>query len=182
MIKEPFKNKGFAVWLSKLESDVLIECAPHNGAKIAIMLGLCGLRVHEICKIQNEDKFRDPTIGLMAKVIGKGGKYRNFPLDSRLEFADFSLTNVETRTITNWFRFSREEAAKRTGDSGYLDCTMHDLRRSWCIQALSKQILPETIKLWGGWSSSSTVFENHYVGAGIKSADLQKVEREKLGY
>lgn len=181
MIKAPFK-KGFACWLSAQEGETLVQAAPHEGAKIAIRLGLNGLRVHEVAKIQNEDKVQDVTVGLMGKIIGKGNKYRTFPLDNRLEFANFDLTNVTTRTITEWMTFARENAFKLTGDPDFRDCTMHDLRRSWTVQCLSRGILPETVKYWGGWESSSQVFEQSYIGTGIQSPEFQKAEREKLGF
>lgn len=76
--------------------------------------------------------------------------------------------------------FSRENAYRLTEDPDFRDVTMHDLRRSWAVQCLSRGILPETVKYWGGWESSSQVFEQHYLGTGIQSPEFQKAEREKL--
>lgn len=187
MIKSPFK-KGYACWLSKAEGDLLVKAAPHSGAKIAIRLGLNGLRVHEIAKITNEDKIHDETVGLLGRVIGKAtpeypeGKPRTFPLDSRLEFADFELCNVSTRTLISWMDTTRKAAARLSGDDDYHSVTMHDLRRSWAVQCLAQGVLPETVKYWGGWELNSTVFEQFYLSKGIQSPDYQKLERGKLDY
>jgi integrase len=176
--------------LSRKEQDKLLahwdEEYPRR--RLALEMGLHGLRTHEIEKITYND-FRQLDVddgGWVLQVADdtKTGK-RETPCTSELKQRakflksaaklrqDEKLIGVANRTMRSWMNDIRTELAEETDNSTWLRLGLHDLRRTWATDtyyALSLAGVPiaETLTLsWGGWKMSETgrqTFRENYLG------------------
>jgi integrase len=186
-------SAGFKIWLSDDEVAALLEQCSDLEVRIAIELGVrCGLRSSEILTVAPKDVV-DTDAGWMLRVpAGKGEKYRETPMpeslalrvltlgDMRDEDGDVPVITVaSTRSLRRWITHLREALADRTGDDGWLELTMHDLRRTWATNCAEAGVDPLLVIDWGGWSDLETFLE-HYKG--VYSPAAQRKNRAKVDW
>jgi len=191
MQTRPYPERdGLRIWLSRKEQDKLLSHwdEEYPRRRLALEMGLHGLRTHEIEKITYQD-FRQLDVddgGWVLQVADdtKTGK-RETPCTSELKQRakflksaaklrqDEKLIGVANRTMRSWMNDIRTEISEETGDSTWLRLGLHDLRRTWATDtyyALSLAGVPiaETLTLsWGGWKMSETgrqTFRENYLG------------------
>lgn len=198
----PEKN-GLRIWLSRRERSMLLEAVDdYPRRRIALQLGLHGLRTDEIVGVQPRH-VRELSNGADGYVLvipsGKTGK-RETPvsedLAERIRYltsADRDLgkrdeiVDVGKRQVRNWIQSAREvlldvdESASRLG--------MHDLRRSWATDvyyslAVSGVPIAEQLTMsWGGWAQTSTgreTFRQNYLGPVPDHVTAQALEEIPL--
>ena len=178
-------SKGARVWLSQKELEQFIDCSPTDKAKIATSLCACGLRVSEVEKLTNKDRFKDNR-GWMVGVIGKGGKYRELPIPDSLSMVELEL-GVTKRTIRRWVKETAERyywlyLAHSNSQPSFENhdiyhISPHDLRRTWGTLLLESNVEPVIVMAWGGWESWE-VFRQHYLD--VANPEWQAREREKV--
>lgn len=180
--KEP--EKGARVWLSQLELEQFIDCAPHERAKISLSLCACGLRASEVIGLTNDMRFRDGR-GWMVGITGKGNKYRETPIPKELSLVDLTC-DVNQRTLGKWtkttaetyyWRYLAQSNSQKDRDIFYI--SPHDLRRTWGTLLLRAGVEPAIVMAWGGWESWE-VFRQHYLD--VADPEWQAKEREKVSW
>jgi len=188
MQTRPYNGKsGRKIWLSRDEQSMLIATIDQNYPRwrIALQLGLHGLRTDEIVDVQPQH-FEEIVDGRHRLVIpdGKTGR-REAPVSDDLQQRvsmlkganrmpqDEPVIDFSKRSIRNWVESVREALAEETSDERWLDLGMHDLRRTWATDgyySLAFQGIPiaeQLIMSWGGWAHTSTgrqTFRSDYLG------------------
>lgn len=188
MQTRPYPEKdGVRIWLSRSERDLLLDAVDEEPRRrIALELGLHGLRTDEIMEVQPRH-IRELTNGAEGHVLvipsGKTGK-REAPISRELaeqirylKRADTSMTaadellDISDRTVRNWIAGAREvllDVDEAAGDLG-----MHDLRRTWATETYYSlafagvPIAEQLVMSWGGWKQTSTgreTFRQNYLG------------------
>lgn len=188
MQTRPYDNKdGSRIWLSRREQDLLLETVEDRPRRrIALQLGLHGLRTDEIMRVQpghvrdieaDEEKREKFVLEIPS---GKTGK-REVPLDTDLRErikmvhqidSDLGkhdpIIEVSKRSVRNWITDARDEL----GDE-YDQLGMHDLRRTWATDTFYSlafegvPIAEELVMSWGGWKMTATgreTFRENYLG------------------
>ena len=87
------------------------------------------------------------------------------------------LSVSSTRTLRRWVQDVGSDMADKTGDSGWLDLSTHDLRRTWGTNLSEHDVDPLLALEWGGWNDLET-FLDHYKGA--YSPEAQERNRQKV--
>jgi len=179
---EPHKeDDGYKVWLSEREQQTLLDYYDEEPIyKLAIWLGLHGLRVHEIIDVRFED-FREMDVEQERYVLrirdGKTG-YRECPVSSDLYSLAKTIKNLQSlrkdeqiidyskSSVRNWVQRAGEDLKEQEGKN-WEYVRPHDLRRTWATHtywsienARSREIVME----WGGWTDVQTFVDN-YLGA-----------------
>lgn len=83
------------------------------------------------------------------------------------------------KTVYRWVTGAAAELAAATGDDGWHDLDVHDLRRTWGTHLLEQGVLPTVVMDWGGWRDWDT-FRKHYLGE--FSPRALKRERGKVDF
>jgi len=176
------------LWLSREEQSLVIGAVDddHPRRRIALQLGLHGLRTDEIVDVE-PGHFE--TIGRTDRhrlVIpdGKTGR-REVPVSTDLQQRvsmlkgasrmrqDEPVVDVSKRSVRDWIANARETIVEETGDERWHDLGMHDLRRTFATDgyyALAFDGVPiaeQLIMSWGGWKHTSTgrqTFRQDYLG------------------
>lgn len=184
MQTRPYPEKeGLRIWLSRSEQQTLLEAIEDPRRRIALQLGLHGLRTEEILQIEPQH-VRTLTNGAEGHVLtvpdGKTGK-RETPISADLAerisylksaaqmHKDDPIIDVSTRSVRNWIADAREVLdhidAEKLG--------MHDLRRTWGTDSYYSMavagipIAEQLVLSWGGWAHTSTgreTFRQNYLG------------------
>lgn len=178
------------VWLSADEVATLLDAADDTMREIAFALGArCGLRAAEIVSVRPVDVV-ETGAGDVVRVRESGAKndkYRETPLppglrtqietldDVRDADSDAPIVDTTTRTLRRWIDDVGHTLADETGDTGWSDVSMHDLRRTWATLLAGEGVDPLVVIDWGGWSDLET-FLDHY--RGTYSPEVQRRERE----
>lgn len=183
MQTRPYPSKdGLRIWLSRREQQSLLEDIEKPRRRIALQLGLHGLRTDEILQIETQHvrKLQAGDGHSLVVPDGKTGK-RETPISedladriNRTRHAaelrqDESLIDVSKRSVRNWISDARDvldhDAADKLG--------MHDLRRSWATDSYYSlafagvPIAEQLVISWGGWAHTSTgreTFRENYLG------------------
>lgn len=195
MMREPHDGRDdMKVWLDESEVRLLLKESSDSLHRLAFELGVrSGLRSHEVVDVVPDDLVDDGTVGPMLRVPeGKGDKYRETPVPrdvaTRIETVadvrdvdqDTPLVDVTTRTLRNWVTSYGAVLSEQTGDVGWRDLSMHDLRRTWATALANEADVDALIVCrWGGWSDLET-FLDHYRGAA--SPAVQRRERDKVSW
>jgi integrase len=181
------------VWLSQTEVDQLLEHADDTEHYVCFALGVrCGLRSHEMLDVAPQHVY-DTDAGYMLRVHhGKGSKFRETPLPSELarqittigdirnEPADEPVISTDsTRTLRGWINRHRKQLASATDDPGWLELSLHDLRRTWATALSDEGVDPLIALSWGGWEDLET-FRSHYKGP--YSPKAKRENREKVAW
>lgn len=192
MQTRPYAEKdGLRIWLSRSERELLLESVDDPRRRIALQLGLHGLRTDEIVDTNNGPGVRPEDIrsldGCDGHVLiipdGKTGK-REVPISNdlaeRIRYlksaaqlrASEDLIDVSTRTVRKWMEEAREAVVEDAGEDAQL-LGMHDLRRTWATDAYYSfafngvPIAEQLVMSFGGWKQSETgrtTFRKNYLG------------------
>lgn len=187
MQTRPYPEKdGLRIWLSRSEQHALLEAVDDEPRhRIALQLGLHGLRTDEILQVE-PCHIRDLSNGADGHVLvipdGKTGK-RETPVSEdlveRVTYLksaarmnqDDPVVDVSKRSVRNWIENAREvlvDVEERAEALG-----MHDLRRTWATDtyyslALAGVPIAEQLTMsWGGWKQTTTgreTFRQNYLG------------------
>ncbi|ELY69336.1 site-specific integrase [Natrinema versiforme] len=181
------KKEGKRIWLNREEQDQLLSgIQDQPRLRIALQLGLHGLRTDEIVRVEpghlrDIETRQDGTEKFVLEIPkGKTGA-REVPIDADLKerinylkAADQDLgkhdpiIDVSKRTLRNWIGNARDEL-----DGDYSKLGMHDLRRTWATDtyySLAFEGVPiaeELVMSWGGWKMTATgreTFRENYLG------------------
>jgi len=180
------------VWLNKEETDLLLDATEDRERELAYRIGVrCGLRSHEVVEVAPVH-VSDTEAGPMLRVPeGKGDKFRQTPIPKDLattietideyrdEDSETPLVNISTRTLRRWIEDTRASLAESTGEPGWRELTMHDLRRTWATRLNSAEVEATLVMDWGGWEDIETFLE-HY--RGTHAPEAQRREREKVDW
>ena len=188
MQTRPYEKKdGSRIWLNRSEQEELLSVVEDRPRRrIALQLGLHGLRTDEIMRVEPghvrelKSAESDESGFVLNIPSGKTGK-REVPIDpdlrQRIRFlknADTSLgkhdeiITVSKRSVRNWITDAREQL----GDE-YSELGMHDLRRTWATDTFYSlafegvPIAEELVMSWGGWKMTATgreTFRQNYLG------------------
>jgi len=184
MQTRPYDEKnGQRVWLSRTEQQELLDTVSDQPRrKIALQLGMHGLRTDEVLKVAPEH-VRELANGADGHVLvipdGKTGKRETPVSDDLAQSITYlksaaqlresePILDVTTRTIRNWMT----EAAETFDDAGD-DLGMHDLRRTWATDSYYSlalagvPIAEQLVMSWGGWKQTTTgreTFRENYLG------------------
>lgn len=194
MQMRPYPGKdGQRVWLSRSEQAALLDVYdgdedPRPRRRIALQLGLHGLRADEVAEVCPEHFRRlDGAANRHALVIpdGKTGRrevpvaedlyqrVRHLKTGARMR-QDDTVVDVGKRQVRNWVEEARDRLADDR-DDGYPwhELGMHDLRRTWATDsfyslAFNGVPIAETLTMsWGGWRQTETgreTFRQNYLG------------------
>lgn len=187
MQTRPYPEKdGLQIWLARSEQRALMtEVEDDPRRRIALQLGLHGLRTDEIMKVEPRH-VRELANGGDGHVLvipdGKTGK-RELPISDDLAQrvaylksaarmrADEQIVDVGNRQVRNWIADAREvllDVDERAEELG-----MHDLRRTWATDGYYSlafagvPIAEQLIMSWGGWKQTSRgreTFRENYLG------------------
>jgi integrase len=176
------------LWLSREEQSLVIGAVDHDHPRrrIALQLGLHGLRTDEI--VQVEPRHFEPLSGSdhyrLVIPDGKTGR-REVPVSDDLQQRvsmlkgasrmrqDDPVIDVSKRSVRDWLAGVRETIAQETGDELWHDLGMHDLRRTFATDGYYSlafdgvPIAEQLIMSWGGWKQTSTgrqTFREDYLG------------------
>lgn len=180
------------VWLSTEETTQLLDAAEDRERELAYRLGArCGLRSHEVVEVTPEHVTETEAGPMLRVPMGKGEKFRQTPIPANLattietideyrdEASDVPLVAVSTRTLRRWIEDTRDALAVETGEPGWRELTMHDLRRTWATRLNSAEVDATLVMDWGGWEEIET-FLDHY--RGTHAPEAQRREREKVDW
>lgn len=207
MQTRPYPEKdGRRIWLSRDERRRLLDDVEGPDAdpwrRIALQLGLHGLRTDEILRVEPQH-VRPLSNGadgyLLVVPDGKTGR-RELPLSedlaNRIAYLknaaelrqDEVIVDVTKRTVRNWMADSRNvlitEDDKRAEDLG-----MHDLRRSWATDVYYSlafdgvPIAEQLVMSWGGWKQTEKgreTFRENYLGPVPDHVTAEAVEALNL--
>lgn len=185
MQTRPYDQKdGKRCWLSRDEQAALIDVIDDEKPRrrIALQLGLHGLRSDEIVRVRPKDvrELADGTAMLTVREETKTGT-REVPIsddlrqrvkylkgaDPSLSASDVVVDNA-TRTLRQWINGACDALGDEYGHVG-----MHDLRRTWATDTFYSlafegvPIAEELTMSWGGWKQTSTgieTFRENYLG------------------
>jgi integrase len=192
---EPYDERdGMKVWLSREETDAVIDAAADD-ARTLVELGLrCGLRCSEAVNVAPKHVVETgigPTLRVVEEVA-KLGKYREVPLPAdlsgRIEAvdrvrdapADEPVVEFSQRTADRRVAQLRQQLADETGDDHWRHLEFHDFRRTWAtLLAGREEVDPLVVCDWGGWEKLDTFLE-HYRGA--FSPEVQRRERDAVDW
>jgi integrase len=189
-LREHDDHDGMKVWLSEAEVTQLLDAAADTERRIGLALGArCGLRSKEWLDVTPRHVV-DTDAGTMLRVpSGKGDKYRETPMPSSLATTIRTVADVRddgpgdpilsvssTRSLRRWVDDTAEELAAETEDSGWLELTTHDLRRTWATHLADADVDPLHALDWGGWADLQTFLE-HYKGAYSPAATRRAREK-----
>lgn len=188
MQTRPYPEKaGRRIWLSRDEQRTLLNVVDDNPRhRIALQLGLHGLRTDEILQVQPRH-LRSLSNGADGHVLmipdGKTGK-RETPVSEdlveRVRYlksadrdlnADDPVIEVSKRSVRNWISSAREEIVDDNDSAEALG--MHDLRRTWATDSYYSlalagvPIAEQLVMSWGGWKQTTTgreTFRENYLG------------------
>lgn len=180
------------VWLSQEETETLLDAAEDRQRELAYRIGArCGLRSHEVVEVAPVH-ISDTEAGPMLRVPeGKGSKFRQTPIPQDLattigtidEYrdadSDVPLVDVSTRTLRRWIEDTRARLVESTGEQGWEELTMHDLRRTWATHLNDAEVDATLVMDWGGWEDIET-FLDHY--RGTHAPEAQRRERGKVDW
>jgi len=181
------KKDGSRIWLSRDEQNELLEIVEERPRRrIALQLGLHGLRTDEIMRVKPghvrdiESRQNGSEKFVLEIPSGKTGK-REVPLDTDLRQRIRYLKNadqdlgkhdpiitVSKRSVRNWITDARDELGE-----DYAQLGMHDLRRTWATDTFYSlafegvPIAEELVMSWGGWKMTATgreTFRENYLG------------------
>ena len=157
-------------WLNKLEQNTLLRhmerYAPQrNTAIIKIMLNT-GLRINELCQLKWSDIVVTERKGNLIVQNGKGGKYREIPLNKDARNAFFSI-NYKKYAGSNTQVFIRQRGAireraiqlmlqKQIKNTNIAGTTPHQLRHSFCKNLVNAGVSLEKVALLAGHESLDT--------------------------
>lgn len=204
MQTRPYPGKdGSRVWLSRREATLLLqETEEDPRRRIALQLGLHGLRTDEILEVRSEHiRALESGVDVSSYVLeiprGKTGK-RETPLSGDLADRIIMLKNaaqirkdepvidVSTRTVRNWIRAAREDLEDREGSEEWSLLGMHDLRRTWATDSFYSlafsgiPIAEQLVMSWGGWSQTESgreTWRENYLGPVPDHIALQAIEQ-----
>ncbi|QLG63191.1 site-specific integrase [Halorarum salinum] len=190
MQTRPYPEKdGLRIWLSRTEWTALLEAVDDEPRRrIALQLGLHGLRTHELLQVEPRH-VRALANGADGHVLtvedGKTGK-RELPVSAdlveRIRYLksaarmrqDEPIVDVSKRTVRNWIASARDvlvDPNLEENPAGALG--MHDLRRTWATDSYYSlafagvPIAEQLVMSWGGWAQTSTgreTFRQNYLG------------------
>lgn len=200
MRAEPYKNKdGYKIWLNRTEQQRLLdyfEEEPIN--RLAVRLGLHGLRADEIIKVCKEHIRKLETEDESEKYVlivpdGKSG-FGEVPISSTLKQELFMLTNARglrqdtpvidasKRTVQRWVTSAGEYLSTEEPDKKWEHLTCHDLRRTWATElyySLNGSRAKELVMSFGRWQDESTFREN-YLGKPTDSVICEVMEEAAI--
>lgn len=179
----PYDNRdSYRVWLSADEQlDLVSEYDDDPQKKLALELGLCGLRADEIRRVtMNDIRKLDAELEAYKITIRRGKTgHRETPIrrdtvnTARIYKnaagirADDPLIDVTTKTLRRWVERAAANCGDRSGVSEWEHVTSHDLRRTWATRTYyrlnSSPVATDIVMNWGGWVDRS-VFRNNYLG------------------
>jgi len=189
MQTRPYPDQdGLRIWLSEDEQNHLLnhyDEAEYPRRRLALELGLCGLRSDEIRNVEYQH-FRQigEDVWKLRIPSGKTGT-REVPvtdeLHQRVKYLkgasqlrqDQHLIDVSTRSLRDWIQKARKEIAEDLDDDRWLQLGMHDLRRTWATDtyytlAFDGVPIAEQLTMgWGGWKmteSGRSTFRENYLG------------------
>jgi integrase len=187
MQTRPYPEKdGLRIWLSRSEQRTLLEAVDDEPRRrIALQLGLHGLRTDEVLQVQPRH-FRELSNGAEGHVLvipdGKTGKRETPVSDDLVErvrylksaarmHQDSDIVDVSKRTVRNWIEDARQ--ALLDVDDRATALGMHDLRRTWATDSYYSlalagvPIAEQLVMSWGGWKQTTTgreTFRENYLG------------------
>ena len=186
MQTRPYDEKdGLRIWLNRDERATLLEAVDDPRRRIALELGLHGLRTDEIVNVQpgHVRELPDDRGQVLVVPDGKTGK-RETPLSDDLARAiDYlqsaaqlrkrdDVIDVSKRSIRNWMEDARDEIVNDVG-TDIEKLGMHDLRRTWATDAYyalafnGVPIAEQLVLSFGGWAQTETgrtTFRENYLG------------------
>lgn len=180
---EPYSGKsGYKLWLSEQEQEQLRNYfAEEPEKKLAIELGLHGLRTDEILDVSKRDVRRMDVEDEAYTVTVQEGKtgYRYAPLRRQTKTEIYALASARSlpqdvpiidysdRSLRNWCEDAGEYLAEETGEEHWKYLQPHDLRRTWATYTYYRLPGDRALQLvmsWGGWSDVQT-FTEHYLAS-----------------
>lgn len=195
MRRKPYPERdGMRVWLDPDELDQLIDrVGSTNQRRVAVELAArCGLRREEAVGVTPGDVVDGPTGETALRVredVAKFGHYREVPVPDTLAARLDALADVRGsddpvvdrtgKTLWRWVTDAGDDLADETGDEGWRDLDVHDLRRTWGTMLLEEGVLPSVVMDWGGWRDWET-FRRHYLGE--FSPRALRRERSKVSF
>jgi len=193
----PYAEKdGLKLWLNQAEQyDLLaatddLEGRPRPERKLAMALGLHGLRTDEIVPTSNGPGVTEGDVrelngdrGYVLEIQdGKtASSVREVPLAPDVARDIFSMKRAARarqdepiidfgkRTLRKWIK----DAAEELDEPAPRELSMHDLRRTWATQtfyALAMDGVPiaeQLVMSWGGWAQNAngrSTFREKYLG------------------
>ena len=152
-------------WLNRNEQNALIRAVRKYGnlreLTIITVLLHTGLRVQELCDLRLKDVEISDRKGAFTVQSGKGGKYREVPLnlDAREAVLDYLkernsgseylfITQRSPRMTTRAVQFILEKYSKLTG----IEVTPHILRHSFCHELAVRKVPLDIIARLAGHS------------------------------
>jgi len=201
MQTRPYPEKdGLRIWLARSEQRALLEVVEDEPRKrIALQLGLHGLRTDEILQVEPRH-FRPLANGADGHVLiipdGKTGKRETPVSDDLVErvrylksasrmHQDEDIVDKSKRTVRNWIGAARETLEDDRANA----LGMHDLRRTWATDAYYSlalagvPIAEQLVMSWGGWKQTSTgreTFRENYLGPVPDHVTAEAVENLPL--
>lgn len=189
MITRPYPEKsGRRVWLSRGESRRLLEHVEDDPRKrIAIQLGLSGLRTDEVIRVEpGHIRELEGSTGAFVLEIpdGKTGA-RETPISEDLRDRirmlksaarirlDEPIIDVSKRQVRNWIGDAVVELQEETDVETWSLVGMHDLRRTWSTDSYYSlafngvPIAEQLVMSWGGWrqtESGRSTWRQNYLG------------------
>ena len=187
MITRPYPEKsGRRVWLSREESRQLLEEVEDSPRRrIAIQLGLSGLRTDEIVRAKTSHireiggethllEIPDGKTGARETPISRDLADRMGMLKSAARIRkDEPLVDVSKRQVRNWISNATESLEERSDNGSWRLVGMHDLRRTWSTDSYYSlafrgvPIAEQLVMSWGGWAQTETgrsTWRQNYLG------------------
>lgn len=187
--REYDEKDGLKLWLSTADVDALLSAVENPRRRIALGLGLHGLRTDELVTVSPGD-LRSLDGGGNVLVVDRDGKTgtRDVPLSDDLAqqityLADAAqlrqdepVIDVGKRQVRNWIEAARESVAASEyprEPAQWHDLGMHDLRRTWATSSYydlavrGVPIAEQLVMSWGGWAQTESgrdTFRSHYLG------------------
>jgi len=199
MRSEPYNNKdGYKIWLNEVEQKQLLEYYEEKPEeRLAILLGLHGLRADEITNVRKKHVRELQTNSTESKYVlivptGKSG-FGEVPISSELKKQLYMYANARSmaqdeavidsskRTVQRWVSRAGTALHEIHGKEwNHLTC--HDLRRTWCTDlyySLSGDRARELVMAFGRWKDTAT-FKNSYLGKPTDSVVSEVMDEAKI--
>lgn len=177
------------------ERELLIEETDDTEQEIALKLAArCGLRRNEVVRITPADIVTSERGNYHVRVwqdVAKHDHYREPPVPDGLATQintlvdvtgiedDEPVVDVADKTVYRWVKRACRGLRHESGDVGWNNVDVHDLRRSWATHVLGEGVLPSVVMSWGGWHDWDT-FRRHYLGE--FSPEVLDRERQKVDF
>lgn len=200
MRAEPYNEKsGYRIWLNEREQQKLLNYHSEEPVKrLAVRLGLHGLRADEIMRVRKVDIRKLETTDDEEKYVlivpdGKTG-FGEVPIKTKLKEELFMLVNARglrqdepvidasKRTVQRWITRAGEELAKAEPKKKWEHLTCHDLRRTWGTElyySLNGARARELVMAFGRWTDPTT-FQQNYLGKPTDSVISEVMEEAEI--